>query len=177
MRELGELEDFDALEIAREQLRYAMIANSAPMTLETRLQLGLLAAQVALAERLPLKVNGTRRVLRDDKEEFEWDEEFLERFLRNLGPAGRRWIRVLVNEGGVATPARIKELTGAKALGGMSTTMRRAMHATTDKLPPPRLIESRSTDDPQNPTIVEYRLAEGTLPLLAAALERIDGSR
>jgi hypothetical protein len=66
---------------------------------------------------------------------------------------------------------------GVTALGGMRTTMRRAMHDTTDKLPPPRVIESRSTDDPQNPTIVEYRLAEGALPLLAAALERIDGSR
>ncbi|MFI9636759.1 hypothetical protein ACIHAX_29085 [Nocardia sp. NPDC051929] len=51
------------------------------------------------------------------------------------------------------------------------------MHDTTDELPPPRVIESRSADDPQNPTIVEYRLAEGTLPLLAAALERIDGRR
>ncbi|WP_067474259.1 hypothetical protein [Nocardia amamiensis] len=176
MKELGDLEDFDALEVAREQLRYAMIVNSAPMTLETRLQLGLLAAQVALAERLPLKVNGTRRVLRDE-EEFVWDEEFLERFLRNLGPSGRRWIRVLVDEGGVATPGRIKEVTGAKSLGGMSSTMRRAMHATTDKLPPPRLIQLRTTDDPQNPVIVEYRLAEGTLPVVTAVLERIDGSR
>jgi hypothetical protein len=169
--------DIDALQIAREQLRYAMIADPAPMTLESRLQLGLLAAQVALAERLPLRINGTHQVLRDDEEEFVWDDEFLERFLRTLGPSGRRWIRVLVAEGGAATPDRIKEVTGAKALGGMSSTMRRAVHSTTDRLPPPRLIKARNMDDPQNPAILEYRLAEGTLPLVTAALERIDSDK
>ncbi|MEU0502033.1 hypothetical protein [Nocardia sp. NPDC005998] len=172
MREPG---DFDALDVAREQLRYAMIINpGGPMTFENRLQLGLLAAQVALAERLPLRINGTTEVLRDDEDEFVWDDELIEQVLRNLGPAGRRWIRALVAEGGSATPVRIKEITGAKALGGMVTTMRRATHGISRAVPPPRLIETRKSDDPQNPVILEYYLVKGTLPLIVAALERID---
>lgn len=175
MREPG---DFDALDVAREQLRSAMVFNpEGHMSFENRLQLGLLAAQVALAERLPLRINGTTKVLRDDdEEEFEWDAELIERVLRKLGPAGRRWIRALVAEGGSATPARLKEITGAKALGGMMTTMRRAAHGISRRFPPPQLIAVHRSDDPQNPVILGYHLPDGTVPLIVTALERIDNN-
>lgn len=166
--------DLDLLEVARAQLRAAlMAAETQPLTIETRLQIGLLAAQIALAERLPVRADGAEDLA--GEEEFVWNAMRVEKFLRNLDPPGIQLLEILVTEGGTATPDRVKELTGRKSLAGITSALRSAAHRTTPELlPPPRLVEViriRNTDKAQL-----YRIGEEILPIVAAALQRIGSS-
>ncbi|MFI1465602.1 hypothetical protein [Nocardia carnea] len=167
--------DLDPLEVARTQLHAALTAaETQPLTLEAHLQLGLLAAQIALAERLPIRASGTQEVPGFD-EEFTWSAGRVEQFLGNLDPPGIQLLEILVAEGGAATPERIKELTGRKSLAGITSALRAAAHRTTPELlPPPRLIQVvrvRGTDKAQL-----YRISAEMLPIIAAALQRIGSS-
>lgn len=164
-------DDLDALAVAREQLRYAMIVDPRLMTLELRLQLGLLAAQVALAERLP---EAKRRNLRDDDEEFVWTVEAVEKFLDRCATSAVQMIRCLADEGGAATPSRLKELTGAKSLAGITNSIRRtSSDMWRNHFPEPTLVEICHTKPPHR-VVTAYRLAEDTLPLVVEAFERLD---
>lgn len=158
--------------MAREQLHYAMTADPHRMTLELRLQLGLLAAQVALAEQLP---ETKRRNLRDDDdEEFVWTTEAVEKFLDACSASAVQMIRYLADEGGAATPSRLKELTGAKSLAGITNSIHRAASdMRRARFPAPKLVEVCHTKPPHR-VVAEYRLAEATLPLVVEAFERID---
>lgn len=134
---MGNLGEIDALDIAREQLRAISAVDSQSMTLEARLQLGLLASNIALAERLP-----TRSAIGEDSlqdgEAFSWTPANVEQFLQNLSPEGKQLIEILISEGGTATPGRVKELTGRKSLASITSSLRRASHRTApNQLPPP----------------------------------------
>ncbi|WP_067470339.1 hypothetical protein [Nocardia amamiensis] len=167
--------DVDALQVAREQLRIAMVADTTNRSIEFRVQLGLLAAQVALAERLPLSDTAARRGMKLEDDEFVWSDVLVARFLKNTSPTGLKLIRLLAAEGGAATPARVKEITGYKSLAAITSALRAAaMDTTPHRAPPPSLVEVRRTRDQKNPTVLEYRLAKGTLPWVMQALERLD---
>lgn len=164
--------DLDLLEVARAQLHAALkAAETQSLTVETHLQVGLLAVQIALAERLPVRANE----LVGSDEEFVWNAPRVEKFLRNLDPPGFQLLEILVAEGGMATPDRVKELTGRKSLAGITSALRSAAHRMTPELlPPPRLVEVvrvRRTDKAQL-----YRISEENLPIVAAALQRIRSS-
>lgn len=153
--------------IARRQLR-ALMANelNLPRTVETQLQLGLLAAQVAVAERLPALVAATQ------PPEFAWDLPRLERFVQALAPNARRAVQLLCDEGGSATPARMHELTGAKSMAGMTTSIRRAaVHAAPGILGPQLAVVGTVSADNQQ-AIARYRIDPDILPLLREALTR-----
>ncbi|RJO79157.1 hypothetical protein D5S18_02065 [Nocardia panacis] len=167
--------DIDALQVARDQLRYILITDSAPMSLEMRLQLGLIAAQVALAERLPLRTDDTTRPQNVvEADEFVWDDVTVQRFIGRLGPTGLRAIRALVAAGGTATPEQLKRALGAKNLGGMTSNLRRAVHYITKRVPPPLLVEARHEGNSLAEPIREYRFSAGTLPMVVTALEQLD---
>jgi hypothetical protein len=165
-------EDVDPLTVAREQLRVVLASGLQSLTVESRLHLGLLAAQITMAERLPVPAQAGWDPLRPMDKQFSWDAATVDLYLRNLEPTGLQLIQILVSEGGTATPDRIKLLTGKKSLAGMTSALRRATHRiASTRLPPPRLVQvdrQRHTDK-----ALRYRLSEETLPIVAATLERI----
>lgn len=167
--------DLDVLKVARAHLHAALTAaETQSLTIEAHLQVGLLAAQIALAERLSVRADGAGELV-GSNEEFVWNAPRVEKFLRNLDPPGFQLLEILVAEGGTATPDRVKELTGRKSLAGITSALRSAAHRMTPELlPPPRLVEVvrvRRTDKAQL-----YRISEENLPIVAAALQRIRSS-
>ncbi len=140
-----------------------------PRIVETQLQLGLLAAQVALAERLPVLAETSQ-----EPPQCLIDRARLERFVRALSPNARRAVRLLCDEeGGSATPARLMELTGAKNMGGMTASVRKATHrAFPQVIGRPDLLRTIRSDETQ-PTVERYEIAPAILLQLREALTRI----
>ncbi|MFG1772837.1 hypothetical protein ACGFIX_24920 [Nocardia salmonicida] len=69
-----------------------------------RLQLGLLAAQIALAERLPGGFRTSSLFPRPAVSAGEWDRPTITSFLEGLPGIGVQTFRILVDEGGRSTP-------------------------------------------------------------------------
>lgn len=79
----------DALAIAREQLRHLVTAGERDLDdPQFRLQLGLLAAQIALAERLPEGLQEEQPVPRPPVPAAEWDRPTIQNFLEGLPGIG-----------------------------------------------------------------------------------------
>ncbi|MFE3447062.1 hypothetical protein ACFXNW_28855 [Nocardia sp. NPDC059180] len=167
--------ELDALAIARRQLQLAMADELySPASVETRVQLGLLASNIALAERLGPA--GLR-----EPEPFRWELPLLETFVRELAPKARGTLRLLCDEGGSATPARLMELTGAKSLAGLTNAIRRATHdATRDHphsgLPAERALLHVEYSGRPNQVVVRYYVDPDVLPLLKEAINRVEPS-
>lgn len=169
------LGDIDALAIAREQLAVLQLMPP-PQSIEARLQLGLLAAQIAIAERMP-SPQGRPHPSRA-REEFVWDVVTLVRYLDHLHRNTRNAIRLLIAEGGAATPDRLRELTGAKSLSTLKTSERKAGRAALPEVSPlemPRLICTReNTDNSTYTTISRYYLQPEVVPMIVEALAELD---
>ncbi|MEV6281064.1 hypothetical protein [Nocardia sp. NPDC051832] len=168
------LGDVDALEIAREQLTAAVqqADSTTDLSMEARIQLGLLAAHVALAERLPIAESVHVRAA--EGPDMVWDAELITRILEKVGPSSIWLVQILVDHGGWATVEQIKEITGHKSLASMRTPLVRAAGRVTNRLPAPRLVEERRAPDPRKSKIVGYRMREDLLPLAAEALAHLD---
>ncbi|MBC7301410.1 MAG: hypothetical protein H5T78_10690 [Nocardia sp.] len=166
----------DALAIAREQLRHLVTAGERDLDdPQFRLQLGLLAAQIALAERLPEGLQEEQPVPRPPVPAAEWDRPTIQNFLEGLPGIGMKTLRILVAEGGSATPARIKELTGAKSLSGIKAAQYSASRSMPlGPRPPGRLIEKKHLDNRQEAAIERYFIRASLLPLVREALDQID---
>ncbi|WP_067458321.1 hypothetical protein [Nocardia alba] len=172
--------DLDALAIAREQLRHLADGRHLDDP-QFRLQLGLLAAQIALAERLPADLPLPADLWQEQQIPHppvtvgEWDLPTIQRFLEGLPDTGMKTLRALVAEGGSATPARIKELIGMKSLSGVKSAQQNAFRLMPSQPRPPGwLIEKKHTNNNQDATIERYFVRSALLPLVAEALDQID---
>jgi len=182
----------DVLAFAREQLS-AITTNlhqtPSPPT-ELRLQAGLLAAQIAIAERLPplpspnpapgpaasAPAGGGSGAAADSPAPVEsveaggstttWTVALITRILARATPSAIEMIEAIAAEGGRISPARLLEVTGRRSYAGMSQAVR---------------IATREADPPENfRTLVcrktsparELYFPPGTLPLVTASLQR-----
>ncbi len=172
-------DSIDALAVARQQLHGLLdSAHLSPSTPQFRLELGLLAAVVALAERLPDRVSVAPPTSIGQQPQTQapgafWSPERINTVVDNLTPGARRFLQALVDKGGSATPQQLKDATGAKSLGGTTAALRGAVnHVTRGMVPAPKLVQARRIGNMQSP-IQTYYLAPGVLePLrhyLAAA--------
>lgn len=168
--------ELDALAVAREQARH-LVAEGGPHLDDPqfRLQLGLLAAQIALAERLPeVPTKEERPVPRSAKPADEWDFATVKSFIEVLPGIGMQALRILLAEGGTATPARIKELTGAKSLSGIKSAQQYAVRSMTTEPPHNWLIERKYLDNRRENAIERYFIRANLLPLVREALDQLD---
>lgn len=186
---------FDALEFARAQLHSAARdLEGSDIAPELRVQLGLLAAQVALAERLAPGVAAAAAA--DDESEAPplpgsdpltarvnvgwgrevewvvWDVDLIVGILQGATSASLGLVRALAAEGGTATVNRLCELTGRETLHDMTQSLNVAGQRET-RLPEKRLIQAQRYPHSAS-KVVGYSFPEGTTPLFAAALERFD---
>ncbi|MBF6289863.1 hypothetical protein [Nocardia cyriacigeorgica] len=181
--------DFDALDYAREQLR-AVIAEVAgtELPLALRVQLGLLAAQVAVAERLsgpPAHARadgsvvgrdaGSVRVLAWNNSYLEWNVELTVRVLARTAPRGIDLIRAMIGEGGRVSADRVRELTGLKSLA----TMTRAIHTANvivagEEFRCSDLVRCRRAGPGPASRAEEYFFPPGVLALVTTALQQLD---
>ncbi|MGW6730174.1 hypothetical protein ACWF9G_30110 [Nocardia sp. NPDC055029] len=167
--------DLDALAIAREQIRHLLADGGQHLNdPQFRLQLGLLASQIALAERLPGGLPEERPVPLPSSPEVEWNLPTIKNFLERLPGIGMKTVRILVAEGGSATPARIKELTGAKGLSGLKSAQQYATRSMTRPLPHGWLIEQKYLDNRRENATERYFIRANLLPLVGEALDQID---
>lgn len=190
---------FDALEFARAQLHSAArdLAGS-DIPPELRIQLGLLAAHVALAERIaptvaadddepeappppqnPAPVHApdppTAEVNVGWGREVEWvvwDVDLIVRILQGASAAALDLVRALAAEGGAATVNRLQELTGRESLHHLSQSLNVSGQRET-RLPEKRLIQAQRYPHSAS-KVVGYSFPDGTTPLFVAALERFD---
>lgn len=167
----------DSLAVAREQLRAILRSGDAlPQSPEFRVQLGLLAAQIAVAERLD---NASPEAPEQRAEDQFWDLPRLVAVISKLAPKTRQFLQVLVDEGGAATPARLKELTGMKSTAGAVTSIRTAVSSVTRDsavFPTPMLVQSERVDGHQTP-IARYVLASDVLDLTRRGLAQVEAQR
>lgn len=169
--------DFDALAIAREQLRHLVTVDGQPLDdPQFRLQLGLLAAQIALAERIPGDLPYEQQVPRPQVAVSEWDLPTIKNFVEGLPGIGMQTLRILVAEGGSATPARIKELTSAKSLSGVQSAQQYAARSMKVGQRPSEgwLIEKKHVGNRREAAIERYFIRANLLPLVKEALDQID---
>lgn len=187
-------DDFDALDYAREQLR-ALVeeAQGTEVTREFRLGLGLLAAQVATAERMSppkqaLAVSIWGPAVADDMAEAPapvtvvapdgsstvWDVELLGRILAAAKPAGVEMIKAIADEGGRISKDRFLEVTGRRSTAGMTQAVRTAITTASGDLmgPSARLVRRRHENDDESARVLELYFPEGLQPLVAYALDR-----
>ncbi|MFC9877566.1 hypothetical protein ACFVJR_33615 [Nocardia salmonicida] len=91
--------------IAREQVRHLVDAGEQYLNdPQFRLQLGLLAAQIALAERLSGGFPDEQPVPRPTVSAGEWDRPTTTSFREAPPGIGMQTFRILVDEGGRSTP-------------------------------------------------------------------------
>lgn len=109
-----------------------------------------------------------------------WTVEFAEEVLRQALPSGSVFLRALVDEGGTATVARLKDLTGSNALHYMTLTLNTAARKL--RRPPRGEVQlggerprvARPVTDPDNPrsqTVHSYVLDD--VPVWDEALRRL----
>ncbi|MEU4840295.1 hypothetical protein [Nocardia testacea] len=193
---MGE-EGFDDLEFARQQLHLAVAELSgAEMTPQDRVQLGLLAAQVALGDRLSALLPGDATVeasptehrpvaagvavvdqlaLASGKasEEVRWTPALCERILRTWSPAGHRLVQALLTEGGSASIDRLTELTGDTTLRAATQSLNMAARreGVAHVLPERRLIQAHRYPHPLTSKVSAYSLPAETIPSFTTAVE------
>ncbi|MDN2499547.1 hypothetical protein FHY52_23145 [Nocardia nova] len=167
-------DDFDALDYTREQLRVLVEeAQGTEVTREFRLGLGLLAAQVATAERIPppapkpapaVSIWGPAvasdvaedpdpvAVVAPDGSSTVWDVELLGRILAAAKPTGVEMIKAIADEGGRISKDRFLEVTGRRSMAGMTQAVRSAITtASGDLMGRPRgscAVDTRTTTNP-----------------------------
>ncbi|WP_062993795.1 hypothetical protein [Nocardia anaemiae] len=148
--------DFDDLEFARQELRIAVaeLAESA-MSPELRVQLGLLAAQIALADHLPAALPLENYSAASDSGDsppdpeaiadgIEWTTALAEKILRTSTPGGFRLVQALVAEGGSASVDKLVDLTGDAVLQSATQSLNMAARRVgiVHHLPDRRLIQA-----------------------------------
>lgn len=194
-------DDFDALDYARQQLRIlAQESDGTQMTSEFRLGLGLLAAQVATAERMsspppkpapagsiwgPAAADSAAEapepvtIVAPDGSAVVWDVELIGRILAASKPAGVEMIRAIADEGGRISRERFLEVTGRRSIAGMTQAIRSATTTAISgaRMPYPRLVRRRHENDDESSRVLELYFPEGLQPLVAYALQRHFGYR
>jgi hypothetical protein len=188
---------FDDLEFARQQLHLAVAELSGTeMTPQDRVQLGLLAAQVALGDRLSALLPGdvpaeaapaehrsaAARVAVVDElalaagkasEDVQWTPALCERILRTSSPAGHRLVQALLAEGGSASVDRLTELTGDVTLRAATQSLNMAARreGAAHTLPERRLIQAHRYPHPLTSKVTAYSLPAETIPSFTTAVE------
>lgn len=179
-------DDFDALDYARDQLRILVEeADGMEVSREFRLGLGLLAAQVATAERLtippkqapPVSIWGLAvadgvaevpdpvTVVVPDGASMVWDVELLGRILAAAKPAAVEMIKAIADEGGRISKERFLKVTGRRSMAGMTQAVRSAiMTAAGDLMPAARLVRRRHENDDESARVLELYFREGLQP-------------
>ncbi len=183
--------DFDALDYAREQLRSVLDeVAGAELPVELRVQLGLLAALVAVAERLSVAPAharaegsvvdgevGSVRVLAWNDSYLEWNVELAVRVLAKTAPRGIDLIRVMIGEGGRVSADRVRELTGLKSIANMTRAIRTAyVTVAGDEFRCSDLVRCRRVGLGAT-SRTEYFFPPGVLALVATALQQLDADR
>lgn len=188
---------FDDLEFARQQLHLAVAELSGTeMTPQDRVQLGLLAAQVALGDRLSALLPGDvpaeaapaehrsaaagvavvdELALAAGKasEDVRWTPALCERILRTSSPAGHRLVQALLAEGGSASVDRLTELTGDVTLRAATQSLNMAARreGAAHTLPERRLIQAHRYPHPLTSKVTAYSLPAETIPSFTTAVE------
>ncbi|MEU4841714.1 hypothetical protein [Nocardia testacea] len=181
---------FDDLEFARQQLHLAVEEFSGiEMAPQDRVQLGLLAAQVALSDRISALISGTvtaevatveHSPIVDDPsvgdktaEDGPWTPALCERILQSSTPGGFRLVKALVAEGGSASIARLTELTGDPLLRAATQSLNMAARreGAFRYLPEGRLIQSHRYPNPLTSRVAAYSLPTESIPAFTTAVE------
>jgi hypothetical protein len=175
---------FDDLEFAHQQLRLAMEEFAGTeMTPQVRVQLGLLASQVALADRLSALFSADlayktgavepEPAADDPGEDVRWTPALCERILRASAPVGYRLVQALVAEGGSASVARLTELTGDPLLRAATQTLNMAARreGVGHALPERRLIQAYRYPNPLTSKVTAYSLPADSLSSFTTAVE------
>ncbi|GAB2666374.1 hypothetical protein [Nocardia goodfellowii] len=190
----------DLLKFAREQLEEAVreLSGTIPSA-DIRIQLGLLAAHIAVAEGPtsegqqessaartddvvivppaagrrggppPVRVNVGRH---GQPEWAEWDVDLAVRILRGAKPSSVELVRALVAAGGSASVDQLRSATGEQKLHPMTQSLNMAGQRLT-RLPAERLIQPSHFPRKTSP-VAAYSLPPGTVELFSDALERYD---
>ncbi|MEV6320586.1 hypothetical protein AB0M45_05220 [Nocardia sp. NPDC051787] len=167
------------LHLAAEEL------NGSEMTPQLRVQLGLLAAQVAVADRLSALLSGTDTVESDpvdtppdigEVEGVEWTPAVAAQILRSSTPGGYRLVQALIAEGGSAPVGRLSELTGDSLLRAATQSLNVAARreGVTRGLPERRLIQAIRYPNPLTSKVAAYSLPTESIPAFTAAIELLD---
>ena len=96
---------------------------------------------------------------------------------RHALPSGSRFLRALINEGGVATVARLREILDENNLGPHDTDLNGA-HA--QDVPSPGQLGAASVTSPgrnpdnlRDPTVYDYALPQRLVPIFDEALREL----
>lgn len=191
--------DFDDLKFARQQLHLALEElNGTEMTPQDRIQLGLLAAQVALSDRLSALLAGdpiaeagaTEQRSTDDRlavvdslalaagkavKDVQWTPALSERILRSSTTSGYRLVQALIAEGGSASIARLTELTGDPLLRSATQSLNMAARreGIAHSLPERRLIQAHRYPNPLTSKVAGYALPAESIPSFTTAVELV----
>jgi hypothetical protein len=151
---------------------------------QLRVQLGLLATQVAVADRLSALLSGTDTAESDpadtpelgEVERVEWTPAVAAQILRCSTPAGYRLVQALIAEGGSAPVGRLAELTGDTLLRAATQSLNVAgrREGVTRSLPERRLIQAIRYPNPLTSKVVAYSLPAESIPAFTAAIELLD---
>ncbi|WP_280507120.1 hypothetical protein [Nocardia flavorosea] len=190
---------FDDLEFARQQLHLVVEETSGTeMTPQDRVQLGLLAAQVALGDRLSAllgddavaetdptehRSTDTRLAVVDElalaagkaSKDVQWTPALSERILRSSTSSGYRLVQALVAEGGSASVARLVELTGDPLLRSATQSLNMAARreGIAHTLPERRLIQAYRYPNPLTSKVAGYALPVESIPSFTTAVELV----
>ncbi|MGW6335260.1 hypothetical protein [Nocardia rhamnosiphila] len=179
---------FDDLEFARRQLYLAAEEFAdIEVTPQARVQLGLLAAQVALADRLTALLSRDAAVEtaaaehrppvdRAAKGGVQWTPALCERILQSSTRAGHRLVKALLAEGGTASITRLTELTGDTTLRAATQSLNTAARRerATLHLPEGRLIQAHRYPNRLTSKVTAYSLPAETIPSFTTAVELLD---
>jgi len=106
-----------------------------------------------------------------------WTVELAEDVLRLALPAGSTFLRALIDAGGTATVARLKELTNSDQLHYMTLTLNTAARriAGAHRLERRRYLASPRHDprDPRKRHVYDYTLPADLVPIFDQALKRL----
>jgi hypothetical protein len=109
---------------------------------------------------------------------LDWTVDRAVQMLRQAQPAGSVFLRALVDEGGHATAARLRELTGVDRLNPMTSTL----NAATRKVFGARRLAyddrhlarpGKPPEDPRAAAVHDYTLPEQLVPILDEALRQL----
>lgn len=109
---------------------------------------------------------------------LEWSVERAVQVLRLAQPDGSTFLRALVDEGGHATAARLREITGFARLNPMTQTLNSAVRRVFDVR---RLAfhdrhlarPGNDPDKPRAPSVHDYTLPAHLVPILDEALRQL----
>lgn len=109
---------------------------------------------------------------------LDWTVERAVQMLRQAQPAGSVFLRALINEGGYATAARLRELTGVDRLNPMTSTLNAAARNVFGIRRFPYddrhlARPGRHPDDPRAAAVYDYTLPEHLVSILDEALRQL----